>query len=348
MNDQIFPSSSQSISKVEYIELKDFLKTIELDDFYGLLVDRLQVRSISHLNYVKDKDLQRIGMSKPAIRRLIDSFNKYKKQKTRESSKFYSTLLQTPPITNENNNKKEISIPNLSFLININDIDISNEILGSGNFGIVYKATWKQNNKQVAVKQLHNDSNNQHHLAELINEISCMYDLRHPNLIRLYGLVLDNNNSKGHLMMVTELAPFGSLLKYLRIKKEKNEFLQVYKLLSFCHQIASGMEYLELKKLIHMDLAARNILLFTEEQVKIGDFGMSRSVKNDDEGLYMMADHSKKIPCAWYPPESIENKIFSIKSDCWSFGITVWEIFTFGNIPWNKMNSSQVNKTIKC
>lgn len=65
---------------------------------------------------------------------------------------------------------------------------------------------------------------------------------------------------------------------------------------------------------------------------------MSKSLKN---GFYTSNDQ-EKIPCAWFPPESILEKLFSIKSDVWAFGVTMWEIFTFGERPWPNMSSEQV------
>ena len=99
--------------------------------------------------------------------------------------------------------------------------------------------------------------------------------------------------------MVTELAPYGSLLAYLRdIKQNKKKNLSLALMYSYVFQVACGMEYLESKKLIHRDLAARNLLLFTLEQLKICDFGMTRSVESFQNGFYTMKE-THKIPAAW-------------------------------------------------
>lgn len=99
------------------------------------------------------------------------------------------------------------------------------------------------------------------------------------------------------------------------------------------------MEYLESKKLIHRDLAARNILLSTPDHVKICDFGMARSVQNTGE--YKM-NETHKIPCAWYAPECIRHKLFSSKSDVWSFGVTLWECFALCEQPWPHLSAAQI------
>ncbi|TRY60027.1 hypothetical protein DNTS_033677 [Danionella cerebrum] len=136
---------------------------------------------------------------------------------------------------------------------------------------------------------------------------------------------------------VTELAPLGSLLD--RLRKTLGHFL-ISTLCQYAIQISNGMAYLESRRFIHRDLAARNILLASNEQIKIGDFGLMRALpKNDDH--YVMQEH-RKVPFAWCAPESLKTRTFSHATDTWMFGVTLWEMFTYGQEPWLGLNGSQI------
>ena len=98
------------------------------------------------------------------------------------------------------------------------------------------------------------------------------------------------------------------------------------------------MEYIESMNYFHRDLRADNILVDTFENVKIGDFGLARD-ENDYE-----ANGNSKFAYRWGAPELWTAKLFSIKSDVWSFGILITELFTKGGKPYPKLSSNkQVN-----
>lgn len=94
------------------------------------------------------------------------------------------------------------------------------------------------------------------------------------------------------------------------------------------------MNHLFEKKIIHRDLAARNILVQSMDCVKISDFGLAQVT---DGGNYYIAQNSRDLPIKWYSPETLKTMKYSFKSDVWSFGVTLFEMFTYGETPFPEL-----------
>ncbi|XP_023245954.1 vascular endothelial growth factor receptor kdr-like [Copidosoma floridanum] len=110
-------------------------------------------------------------------------------------------------------------------------------------------------------------------------------------------------------------------------------------LLSWAYQVAHGMEYLSRRNVLHCDLAARNVLLSTNNIVKICDFGLAQTLYKDINYTRL---HDVKLPYKWMAIESLRDGVFSTKSDIWSFGIVIWEFFTLAETPYLGMQASVV------
>ncbi|ROT61155.1 putative high affinity nerve growth factor receptor-like, partial [Penaeus vannamei] len=169
-----------------------------------------------------------------------------------------------------------------------------------------------------------------------MREVEIMSAFRHENIVSLIGIVA--TDAGGRPWMVFEFMPYGDLAEVLRSCNKQFysndspvKSLGKEDLLSMSVQIASGMEYLSSQHFVHRDLACRNCLVGENLCVKISDFGMSRDVYTCD---YYKVGGSRMLPVRWMAPESIMYGKFTLESDVWSFGVVLWEIYSFGKQPY--------------
>lgn len=205
--------------------------------------------------------------------------------------------------------------------------------IGQGNFGDVYRGVY--NGCEVAVKTCRVDMTASDLRRKFLQGETTALNFNHPNIVKLVGIAVQSYP----IMIVMEYVPGGSLLSHLR--KSKNA-LPVMKLLQMSLDAACGMMYLEARNCIHRDLAARNCLISNDGQLKIADFGMSR-----EEHIYELSDKRGQIPIKWTAPEALRTGRYTIKCDVWSYGVLLWEIFTFGDVPYRNWSNQQTRDMIE-
>uniref|UniRef100_A0A8D3DHZ3 Tyrosine-protein kinase n=1 Tax=Scophthalmus maximus TaxID=52904 RepID=A0A8D3DHZ3_SCOMX len=198
--------------------------------------------------------------------------------------------------------------------------------LGKGNFGSVemcrYDPLQDSTGEVVAVKKLQHST--AEHIRDFEREIEILKSLQHENIVKYKGVCY--SAGRRNLRLIMEYLPFGSLRDYLI--KHKDHF-DSKKLLHYASQICKGMDYLATKRYIHRDLATRNILVESEMRVKIGDFGLTKVLPQNKE--YYTVREPGESPIFWYAPESLTESKFSVASDVWSFGVVLYELFTYSD-----------------
>ncbi|MCP9257350.1 Tyrosine-protein kinase [Dirofilaria immitis] len=186
--------------------------------------------------------------------------------------------------------------------------------------------------QEVAVKTMRQEATREARL-KFMKEARLMRRYEHKHVVRILGVAVHEHP----LMIIMENCPGGSLLSYLR--KEKGKITQVTKL-RFTTEAADGMAYLHKQKCIHRDIAARNVLLSAKLDVKISDFGMS------DDRLIVQDEKLEKVPVKWLAPETMQQKVYSNKTDIWSYGVLVWEIYSDGSEPYPGLTNIQTRAKI--
>lgn len=228
--------------------------------------------------------------------------------------------------------------PNMSKLSFVKETQLRRgELLGRGAFGCVYKGMLFTEDKKeripVALKVIMDASEKS---SNFLDEAYIMASVDHPNILKLQAICMTNE-----ITLITQLMPLGCLLNYVR---EKKSSIGSQALLNWSTQIARGMAYLEERQIVHRDLAARNVLLFRPTVVKITDFGLAKLL-DCESNEYKAA--GGKMPIKWLALECIQHRVFTSKSDVWAFGVTIWELLTFGERPYENIPARDVPAQIE-
>lgn len=233
--------------------------------------------------------------------------------------------------------------------------------LGQGQFGLVVQAEVKDiepgvQQSTVAIKVLKEGASVKMK-REFFREAALMHTFDHPNILKLYGVCIDQEP----LCMIFEFMELGDLNNFLRQNapgkwgshpslsrsghlKPGQPGLDIQQLVCLSIDIASGLEYLAQNHFVHRDLATRNCLVDSNLRVKISDFGLSQDIYSTD---YFRLGDSELLPIRWMPPESIMYSKFTIQSDIWSFGVVLWEIYSFGMQPYYSLSNEEVVQHVR-
>uniref|UniRef100_A0A672PYA9 non-specific protein-tyrosine kinase n=1 Tax=Sinocyclocheilus grahami TaxID=75366 RepID=A0A672PYA9_SINGR len=220
--------------------------------------------------------------------------------------------------------------PSAKFGLSRKDI-ILKRMLGEGFFGEVHEGVYQKRNGEkvsVAVKTCKECAPDVR--EKFVGEAVIMKNLDHPHIVQLIGVIEEEP-----VWIVMELCQHGELGKYLT---KNQQSLTNVTLVLFSLQICKALVYLQGMNMVHRDIAVRNVLVATPESVKLGDFGLSRYI--EDEEYYKAS--VTRLPIKWMAPESINFRRFTVASDVWMFGVCMWEIMSRGKQPFHWLDNRDV------
>ncbi|XP_040210746.1 tyrosine-protein kinase transmembrane receptor ROR2 [Rana temporaria] len=244
--------------------------------------------------------------------------------------------------------------------VKVKDINLSAvrfmEELGEDRFGKVYRGHLfgtapGEQTQTVAIKTL-KDKVEVALREEFKHEAMMRSRLQHPNIVCLVGTV----TKEQPMSMIFSYSPLSDLHEFLVMRSPHSDVgstdddktvksnLEPADFLHIVTQIAAGMEFLSSHHVVHKDLAARNILVFDKLSVKISDLGLFREVYAAD--YYKLVGNSM-LPIRWMSPEAIAYGKCTIDSDIWSYGVVLWEIFSYGLQPYCGYSNQDVIEMIR-
>ncbi len=230
---------------------------------------------------------------------------------------------------------KEVGI-GINFLLDPHELEIQQKI-GEGGYGDVYYGKWL--GQDVAIKHFGKSYSKFHkkRLANFIKEVEVISNLRHPNILLYMGVCINCPKFDcPNYLMLTEYLEGGSLFDLLHKKRVK---LNEDRLILIAEDIALGMNYLHSRKVFHCDLKSSNILVDSNWNIKICDFGLS-TVKSKLDRKKHKKEERIGTP-HWMAPEIMRSEKYDEFSDIYSYGMILWEM-VMGEVPYNGLSVPQI------
>jgi len=195
-------------------------------------------------------------------------------------------------------------------------------LIGKGNFGSITKIRRKSDGKILVWKELNYGSMKEKYKHHITSEINILKELHHPNIVKYYDRIIDKENTKIYIIM--EYCPGGDLSQLIKRCRHQKQYIsediiwkifsQVVSALYACHTNKSG-------KILHRDIKPSNIFLDNENNVKLGDFGLSLMLNNEMNFAY------SNVGTPYYmSPEQVDENKYNEKSDIWSLGCFLYEL----------------------
>ena len=218
---------------------------------------------------------------------------------------------------------------NKEYEINRKEVKLISKV-GSHLGDEIWDGVWKKNEKIIVTIK-------KEQLAELNEQIGILGKLQHENVIKLLGVCVEDKST----YILAEATQRRSLLRFLR---DNDGALEDEVLIHMAIEVARGMAYLHTHFVIHRDLRADTILLDENNTCKIARFNFVKYV-DEDTHTYTAAG-VERIAVKWAAPEALSNGVFSTRSDVWSFGIFLYEIVTYGVLPYPGMRNAETLKRV--
>lgn len=189
------------------------------------------------------------------------------------------------------------------------------KFLGKGSYGSVFQVQRLSDNQTYALKEMDVRSMSQVEKEDAVNEIRLLASVQHPNVIGYHEAFLDGNR----ICIIMEYAPDGDLAKVIKKAQLMKTPLPEDQIWRYFIQIAQGLQALHQMKILHRDIKPGNIMVTTNDVVKIGDLGIAKLLKSTMAKTQIGTPH-------YMPPEIWRNRPYAFSSDTWSLGCMLFEM----------------------